>query len=162
MSPDISKNNRLEEMITISIREKLGIIILSLHPKASFGKRKSVNVWLRLDSPNLDLAGLVALQLSRNWGSDIRILSVVNKEDDIDKAEKFLNKIADRARMPSETELSVLVGKFEETIAKAPRADLNIIGISDDPNCERMHRIVRLLDTSCLFVNDSGKESVFA
>ena len=162
MSPDTSKDKRLEEMIAISIREKLGIIILSLHPKASFGKRKLVNVWIRLDSPNLDLAGLVALQLSHNWDSDIRILSVVDKEEDIEKAETFLNRIADRARMPSETELSVLVGKFEETIVKAPRADINIVGISDDPDCESMHRIVTLLDTSCLFVRDSGKESVFA
>ncbi|MFH2012122.1 MAG: amino acid permease [Pseudomonadota bacterium] len=162
MSSDTSKDKRLEEMITISIRAELGIIILSLHPKASFGKRNLVNIWLRLDSPNIDLAGLVALQLSRNWGSDIRILTIVNKEDDIEKAEMTLTKIADRSRMPFQTELSVLVGKFEEIIAKAPRADLNIIGISNDPECDSMHRIVKLLDTSCIFVKDSGKESIFA
>ena len=162
MSSDPSKDKRLEEMITISIRERLGIVTLALHPKAAFGKKEKVNIWLRLQSPNIDLALLMALQLERNWGSDLRVLSVADKEEDRDRAESTLRKIADRARMPVETEILVLVGKFEETILKAPRADLNIFGISNDPDCGGMHKIVKLTDTSCLFVKDSGEESIFA
>ena len=162
MSNDPSKDKRLEEMIAISIREKLGIVILALHSKMVFGKKEKVNIWLRLQSPNIDLALLMALQLKHNWDSDIRVLSVVDKEEDQGKAESTLRKIADRGRMPAETEVLVFVGKFEETTAKAPGADLNIFGISNEPDCGSMHEIVTLIDTSCLFVKDSGEESIFA
>ncbi|MDY6856304.1 MAG: amino acid permease [Thermodesulfobacteriota bacterium] len=162
MSSDPSKDKRLEEMITISIRERLGIVTLALHPKAVFGKKEKVNIWLRLQSPNIDLALLMALQLECNWDSKLRVLSVADKEEDRDRAESTLRKIADRARMPAETEVLVFIGRFEEIIVKPPRADLNIVGISNDPDCENMHKIVKLMDTSCLFVKDSGEESIFA
>ena len=104
----------------------------------------------------------MALQLECNWDSKLRVLSVADKEEDRDRAESTLRKIADRARMPAEMEVLVFIGKFEEIIVKPPRADLNIVGISNDPDCENMHKIVKLMDTSCLFVKDSGEESIFA
>ncbi|MDY6864269.1 MAG: hypothetical protein SV062_14945, partial [Thermodesulfobacteriota bacterium] len=162
MSSDPSKDKRLEEMIAISIRENLGIIILAFHPKAAFGRKERVNIWLRSGSPNRDMSILMALQLGFNWVCNLRLISIVDKKEEIVKTELILRKIADLARMPAKTEILTFVGNFKEAIAKIDRADLNIIGMSNEPDCDSMHEVVELANTSCLFVKDSGEESVFA
>jgi len=162
MSEEKSKAKRLDEMIAIAIREKLGIIILRLHPKAAFGKREKVNVWVRSGSPNQDLAILTALQLDRNWESTIHLLTVVEKQEDKDKVQSKFRRIAELARMPN-TEVSVSVGSFKEALSKAPPSDLNIFGFPNEIGWDSMvDDIVCLTNTSCLFVKDSGEESAFA
>lgn len=100
-------------MIAISIREKLGVYVLSHHPKVAFGKNKEINVWLRSGSPNKDLAILIALQLQRNWNGRIRVISVVENEEGKIKASRIIRKLADRARIPARSEISVIVGDFK-------------------------------------------------
>ena len=97
MSADPQKDKRLEEIIAIAIREKLGICVLLHHPKGAFGKNKEINVWLRFGSPNKDLAILTALQLQRNWNGHIRLLTAVKSKDEQRKATIILNRIAERA-----------------------------------------------------------------
>lgn len=162
MSAERSKDKRLEEMIAISIREKLGIIILSLHPKSSFGRKERVNIWLRLRSPNRNLSILTALQLAHNWNCNIRLLSVVDKPEDRDKTELVFHKITEIARMTARTEICVLAGDFKEILKKAPQSDLNIFGMSKELDCETMHEVAELINTSCVFVKDSGEESALA
>jgi len=162
LSADRTKDKRLEEMIAISVREKLGIIILSLHPKAGFGKKEKINVWVHLGSPNRDLAILVAMQLTQNWDGYLRLISVANEEEDPDMIELALNKMIDRARLPSLTEIHVFKGNFSETIDKAPTADINIFGTPRDLKCDTLHEISKITYSSCLFVKDSGEESIFA
>ena len=72
------KAKRLEKMLAIALREQLGIIALRLHAEAEFGSKEKVNVWLRIGSPNQDLAVLTGLQLERNWGCTLRLLTVVS------------------------------------------------------------------------------------
>jgi hypothetical protein len=163
MSEEKLKNKRLEKMITIAIRENLGIILLRLHPKVGFGKKEKVNVWLRSGSPNQDLTLLTALQLEQNWESTIRLLSVADKQDDQDKVRSKFLRVSELVRMPRETEVSVLVGSFKEVLLKAPPADLNIFGLPRKIGWDIMvDEIVHLTNTSCLFIKDSGEESAFA
>jgi amino acid transporter len=156
------KAKRLETMLAIAIREQLGIIALRLHTQAVFGQKEKVNVWLRMGSPNQDLAVLTALQLERNWGCAVRLLTVVGTLEEKAKAIPRFNKIAELVRMPRDTQIVVLTGDFTTAVSRAPAADLNIFGFSQDINWGAMDHIVELINTSCLFVKDSGEESAFA
>jgi amino acid transporter len=156
------KAKRLEKMFAIALREQLGIMALRLHAKVAFGNKQKINVWLRIGSPNQDLAILTALQLERNWGCTIRLLTVVNTLEEKARAIPQLNKIAELIRMPRETQVVVLTGGFIPSVSRAPHADLNIFGFARDINWEEMDQVVELTNTSCLFVKDSGEESAFA
>jgi len=163
MSEEKLKTKRLEKMITIAIREKMGIIMLRLHAKVGFGKKEKVNVWLRSGSPNQDLVLLTALQLERNWESTIRLLSVAETQGDQEKVKSKFRRVSELVRMPRETEVSVLVGNFKEVLTKAPPSDLNIFGFPKEIGWDTMvNEIADLTNTSCLFVKDSGEESAYA
>jgi len=156
------KAKRLERMFAIALREQLGIMALRLHAEAAFGNKQKVNVWLRIGSPNQDLAILTALQLERNWGCTLRLLTVVNTLEEKAKAIPQFNKMAELIRMPRDTQVVVLTGGFIPSVSRAPSADLNIFGFAQEINWEDMDNVVELINTSCLFVKDSGEESAFA
>lgn len=161
MSSDISKASRLEQMIKISAKEKLGIIVLGLHPKSGFGRKDVVNLWLRDKSPNQNLAILMAVELQREWGT-VRLVRSTESECNIEKEEQDLQRIVEEGRMPTRTELVVLCGKFNEVAKHAPLADINIFGMSENMGHEAMHRIVEMMQTSCLFAMDSGNENILS
>lgn len=162
MSDDPSKDRSMEEMVAITMREELGLLVLAMHPKAAFGTNEKINVWLRTGSPNLNLSILIALQLERNWNCKIRLVTVAANEDELIKTERFLSRTALKARMPADTETEVLVGDFKDVLQKSPPADLNIFGMARELDIKLMHEIYRLSDSSCLFVRDSGAESALA
>ncbi|MFC1671400.1 amino acid permease [Spirochaetota bacterium] len=159
ISEDKSKDSRLEELIAISIREKLGIIILAIHPEDGFKNKKKINLWLRVGSPNVNLAILTALQLERNWNCNIRLLSAITREEERSKVLSELNSIVEYGRLNRRTEVEVLTDSFIDVLADAPQADLNIFGMSGELSCNKMHDIVSRMNTSCLFIMDSGYES---
>ncbi len=160
MSADRHKDDRLEELIAIAIREHLGIVVLSLHAKAALGNRKTVNIWLRRASPNKDLAVLMGLQLQRNWEAHLRFISVASDEETRGKSQLVLNRLIDRTRMPSGTEGVAMVGEFKEALENAPMADINIFGLSNELDADQMHELAEDVNTSCLFVKDGGGESM--
>ncbi|MBL7075156.1 Na-K-Cl cotransporter [candidate division KSB1 bacterium] len=162
MSEDPDKDSRLEKLVAISVREKLGTIILWLHPKSAFGREEIINLWLREGSPNRNLAILTALQLEKNWNGTIRLIRVIDSEEDRQRAVFGLQRIVERARMPAHTELSVHLGDFREVLTKAPLADLNIFGMGEALDCGYLREIAQLIQSSCLFVRDSGAESALA
>lgn len=76
------------------------------------------------------------------------------------KASRILSKLADRARIPARSEISIIVGDFKETVQNAPKTDLNVFGISNDFDCDMMRDLSSLLGSSCIFIRDSGEESI--
>jgi len=162
MSRDRSKDARLEDMIAIAVREKMGIAVLSQHHKNALGDKQTLNVWLRRSSPNKDLAILMAIQLNRNWQGKLRFITVIDDEADIGKTRRTQERLFDRARLPLGTESVILVGNFKEVLSSAPLADLNIFGISNELDGDTMHTLAETVNTSCLFVKDSGDESMVA
>ena len=162
MSANPDKDEDLTAMIGMSVREKLGIVILAQHSKIAFGNEQKINLWIRRGTPNLNLSTLLAIQLQRNWSNaNIRILSVAFDEDDKTKTEKYLKAIIDNARIPGDVESEIKIGNFYDIISDIERADLNIFGISEELDCANMHEIVERINTACLFIKDSGEESVF-
>ncbi|MFC1784105.1 amino acid permease [Candidatus Neomarinimicrobiota bacterium] len=163
MSNDPSKDEDLMAMIGISIREKLGIIILSHHAKAAFGNEQTINLWLRRGTPNLDLSVLIAIQLKRNWSNTkIRIISIATDERDQAITKKYLDAIIDHARIPGKIDIDIPVGEFNEILSQVPHADINIFGISTELSCKSMHDIVSDINAACLFIKDGGSESAVA
>ena len=160
MSDDRSKDSRLEDMIAIAVREKMGIAIYSQHAKNALGNRETLNVWLRRSSPNKDLAILMAIQLNRNWNGQLRFITVVGDESEAPKVESAQQRLIDRARLPISTETVILIGQFKDVLGIAPKADLNIFGISNELDGDTMHNLAGSVATSCLFVKDGGDESM--
>jgi len=160
LSFDNKKDDKVEEMITIAVREKLGIVIFSQHPRSALGHQQVVNIWLRMSSPNKDLTVLLALQLKNNWRCKLCFITVVSDESQKDNYKIILERLIDRTRMPSDTESLVLVGDFAQCLREAPVADLNIFGLSNELNANIMHDLADNANTSCLFIRDGGDESM--
>ncbi|MDP6533155.1 MAG: hypothetical protein QGH89_04940, partial [Candidatus Marinimicrobia bacterium] len=78
------------------------------------------------------------------------------------RARKRLRAIASVARLPLDTTVSVQVGDFFETIPAGSEADLNIFGIPEVLDLNTMRRAAELADTTCLFIRESGEESLVA
>lgn len=160
MSPDKDKASKLKSIMQLSVKEHLGIVVLGLHPKSGFGRKKYVNLWLRDKSPNLNLAILMAVELQKVWGY-VRFVRVTKHEDMQVKERLNLEKIIEDWRMPTQTEVIVMHGSFKEALSKAPLADINIFGLDKSSlNVSSMQDIMDTIDTSCLFTMDSGNECI--
>ena len=159
-----------QKIIDEAIRLELGVVIYAPHPKSGFGQRQYINIWIRDRSPdweiemdigNLDLSILIAYKLKRNWPAQIRLITMVDSEEKEQKALEFMKKLVDLARLPR-TEVLVKNGTFKEFLDEAPQADLNIFGLTHEPDFDFMHAMVEKTHTTCLFILDSGHENVLA
>jgi len=159
MSNSSQNNEKLEELIALSIKEELGLIILGLYKEKMFKNKKTVNLWIRDKSPNQNLATLLSLELYKSWGK-LRLIRVTNNKKNIQYELDDLKRIVDEQRLPIRSELKVLVGDFYSVLKNSPEADINIFGISGQMCSENMHKIVNTVKTSCLFTRGSGKEDL--
>ncbi len=102
---------------------------------------------------------LIAFQLIRNWDGTLHLITSTPDQSEKGRLLKFLQHLSDQARLPSTTEFYVLIGNFKESMLNAPAADLNIFGIPGDPDFRFMRKAPEEINTSCLFVKDSGSEN---
>jgi hypothetical protein len=151
-------------------RENVGVLLYAPHPRAALGQRQTINVWIKDRSPdwrlsmqigNLDLALLTAYKLAVNWNARMRVVTAVPAPDEQEKAQDFLEKLIDLGRF---TDAEAVVGTtpFNEYVLDAPQADLNIFGLSPEPDFDKIRRLVDQTDSTCMFVRDSGLESALA
>ncbi len=150
--------------------EDLGTILYAHHSKAGLGRRETVNVWIRdrtpdwsisMDIGNLDLSILIAYKLRRNWSAHLRLIMIVEDEEQHEKAHRFFEELLTVARIPN-AEVIIAGGTFNEAIVDASSADLNIFGMLSDPDLDFARRMIDETDSSCIFVRDSGLESALA
>lgn len=149
---------------------ELGVVVLGMHPKVRLGSRKTINLWVHDQSPDmelalrrshLNLAILLAYTVARNWGAKINIVSSVSEDQDAEHVRTSLENLIDLARIP-DPEIFLMEGRFHENFKNAPRCDLDIMGLSTPPNFERMQHAIDDTESSVLFVADSGLESALA
>ncbi len=152
------------------IRLEIGVLLYLSHPTALLGQRNTINVWvsdrrghwnLGWDIGNLDLSILVAYKLKMNWGARIRLITVVNNPDEEENAKEFLKTLTSLARLP-QTMTEVYIGDFFTIVKNAPNADLNIFGMDEDLKFDFVKEMSHKTKSSCLFVRDSGHESILA
>ena len=160
----------IRPVIKESIRLEIGVLLYSSHSTALLGRRNMINVWISdrtnnwdigWDIGNLDLSILIAYKLKKNWDATIRLIIVIKDGEEKENAQKFLNLLINLARLP-ETLTEVRVGNFKDTVANAPSADLNIFGMEENLRFEFVKEMTLSTNSSCLFVKDSGHESILA
>ncbi len=160
----------IKPVIQESVRLEIGVLLFSTHPSALLGQRNLINVWvsdrrgnweLGWDIGSLDLSTLIAYKLKKNWEAKIRLIMVIDKPEEEGNARKFLNALVNLARLP-ETLIEVHLGNFKEIIENAPSADLNIFGMDAQFKHEFIVEMTQKTKSSCLFVKDSGHESILA
>jgi amino acid transporter len=153
-----------------SIRLEIGVLLYLSHPTTLLGQRNTINVWvsdrrskwdLGWDIGNLDLSILVAYKLKMNWGARIRLITVISDPNEEKNAKEFLDLLINLARLP-ETLTEVHIGNFNSVIHHAPSADLNIFGMDEDLKFEFVKEMSAKTKSTCLFVKDSGHESILA
>ncbi len=154
-----TNDNLIKSLLKAASENEMGTIILRQHARVAFGMHKTINIWLRDKSPNWHLALLITLHLQSNWAGRINLVTATTNEGERKHLLRFLNNLNDQARLPSMTELYVLLGSFDEALKIAPRADINVFGLSEQLDFDFMHRSTKLTQSSCLFVKDSGWES---
>ena len=160
----------IRPVIKESIRLEIGVLLYSSHATALLGKRNMINVWvsdrtdnwnLGWDIGNLDLSTLIAYKLKKNWEATIRLIIVIRDEKEKENADKFLKSLINLARLP-QTLTEVHVGNFMEIVGQAPSADLNIFGMDENLKFDFVKSMTTKTGSSCLFVKDSGHESILA
>lgn len=160
----------IRPVIRESVRLEIGVLLFSAHATARLGQRNIINVWVRdrkdnwslgWDIGNLDLSTLIAYKLKKNWDAKIRLITVIDDEKEKDNATKFLNSLITLARIPK-TLTEVHVGSFKSIIKQAPSADINIFGMEENLTFEFIKEVTISTNSSCLFVKDSGHESILA
>jgi len=156
---DTDNDNLIKSLLATASANEMGTIILRQHPRMAFGMHKTINIWLRDKSPNWHLALLITLHLQINWAGRINLVTATTNESEKKRLLKFLNNLNDQARLPSMTEFHVLIGSFDEALKTAPRADINVFGLSEQLDFDFMHKSTKLTQSSCPFVKDSGWES---
>ena len=160
----------IRPVIKESIRLEIGVLLYSAHPTARLGQRNTINVWvsdrknnwsLGWDIGNLDLSTLIAYKLKTNWDAKIRLITVINDQKEKENATNFLKSIITLARLP-QTLTEVHVGDFRTIVNNAPSADINIFGMEENLEFDFVKELTISTNSSCLFVKDSGHESILA
>jgi hypothetical protein len=162
LGTDKKNDEIINQIVLQATKYDIGSIILRQHPRLAFGMQKDVNFWIRDKSPNWHLGMLIALQLQLNWEGQLNLITATTNEDDKRRLSGFLERLSDKARLPSETEYHVLVGDFTNNLISAPSADINIFGLADELPFAFMRNAPELTKSSCLFIKDSGQESALA
>ena len=163
--------DELQALVDKTAAYSMGILLLYNHPVNGMGREQMITVWVSNQGPewkldlglsNLDLALLVAYQLSQNWNGKITLCMAVPEKGAQAQAEEYLKQLISLTRLPSTTGVQVFVHPFEQAIKRAPATDLNIFGLAHEPDLRFIRHLALEVDTSCVFVRDSGEESAMA
>lgn len=165
-----SKLRELHQLIDKTAAYRMGIVLLARHPVNDMGREQVINVWISpppdwtftARAGSNDLSILLAIQLQQNWHGRINLCMAVADDESVEKAKFLLEDLISLARLPGNTQISVLPKSFEEALTEAPQADLTIIGLPKKPDLNFNRRIMDIVDGSCVFVRDSGQESALA
>jgi amino acid transporter len=161
-----------DEILSIINQARLNNMGIQLYVEdtiAQLGRSASVNVWIHEQGPdwdlslelgNVDLALLTAYKLKVNWDAQMRVITVVD-ESQVDEAYRYLENLLDIARLPDAVP-HVEIGSFKEAMQNAPQADLDLMGLPEDPNLEDLRSFVDKTQSACVFVADSGNENILA
>lgn len=159
LTMDDKHDDVIRQLIIEAARDELGVVVLRQHPRVAFGMQQDINVWLREKSPNWHLAVLLGLHIQQNWGGKLNLVTTAKNDEEKKRMEDFLGRLGEMARLPALTEFHVMQANFQEALATAPKADVNIFGLGEEPSFDFMRNAVEWTNTTCLYVKDSGMEN---
>jgi amino acid transporter len=166
--PSNLKPNNLKKIIDSSVKRKYGLVLFDRSEIVGLGSQKDIHVWLTpkvLDedmfkSRHYDLALLIAYSIQKNWDGEVSLWMCV-KDEDKEKARKYLHKLIYEGRLPHSTKVKIVSGEFEKTLRKAPEGDIHIFPFEKE-DINSIYKIAEMERKSNLFVLDSAKESILA
>lgn len=172
---NLPKDKNTHEALTNLIEEakyqKMGVALFVQHDDAGLGRRKRVNLWIpdmgpewemEMEFQNLDLAVLLAYRMMDSWSSDLTVIGAVKHASEKQKAEKFLARLVDLARLPANTVAYLSDGEFGRYASSAPQADLNVFPLPEKFEADFLWSIRDSTGSACLFTRDGGYESALA
>lgn len=168
---DKATHQSIERLIREARRQRMGVALLVQHDIAGLGRRKRINLWipdqgpdwkLEMEFAHLDLAILLAYRMMDSWQAELTVIATVEEESHKEKAQKFLNRLVDLARLPANTAPHLADGDFGRYASSAPQADLNIFPLPQELDAEFLWSLRDATGSSCLFTQDSGDESALA
>ena len=171
MDGEIRSEKDLQIVLDHCVSRHVGMGVIAAHPDGALGREKDVTVWLSERSPdwaiemhnvNLDLPVLAGLLLAQAGGGRLRLATVVRTIEDRSSANDFLTRLIDQGRLPKNTEIFVAEDDFLGALRESPYADIHIFGL---PNVVEKQRLLKLRDAcggACVFLLDSGQESILA
>lgn len=160
-------DDEIRSLVETARMKKMGIQLYGEDTIAQLGRSATINVWIREKSPdwdlsmdmgNIDLALLSAYKLKTNWEAAMRIITVVD-ESEVDEAYRYLDNLVDLSRL-TDAQTHVEIGTFKKALVSAPRADVDIMGLPEDPDLNELRSYIELTKSACVFVADSGKENI--
>jgi hypothetical protein len=149
----------------------IGMGVYLSHPDGGLGRARQVTVWLSERSPdwslqmhnaNLDLPVLIGHLLSADQGCRLQLATVVRSIEDRADANGFLERLIEQGRLKAGTDIHVAEGRFLDAVRESPYADIHVFGLSTTVERKRMFQIRDAVGGSCLFLLDSGQESILA
>ncbi len=161
----------LQNVVSEAERQRMGAAILVRNEAAGLGRRKRVNLWIpdrgpewkmEMEFENLDLAVLLAYRMMDSWNARLTVIAAVEKRSHKARAEQFLTRLIELARLPAETAAYVADGDFGRYASRAPRADLNVFPFPGKVDAEFLWQLRDATQSSCLFTRDGGDESALA
>ncbi len=172
----IDSTKRDEDVANLMKQAKyygMGAILYVPFKKVGLGLEKNINLWLYLNDTNIssdmkvveiNIALLVAYLLKRNWKAKLNLIAVNNSEAGVneEKASEYIDKLKILARLPKDIKMFYFSDK-QEVDDLAPTGDINIFSIKgNEIDIGRIRNRANSLETSCLFMLDSGKENALA
>lgn len=172
---ELPKNKETHESISHVLSEaqkqRMGAAILVRHDISGLGQRRRINLWIPDQSPDwrlemefkdIDLSILLAYRMLDSWSGTLHVMTSINNKNEKKKAEQFLSRLIELARLPAKTEVYVVGEDFDALAEKAPKADLNIFSLGEQLDAEYFWRLRDATGATCLFTQDSGDESGLA
>ncbi|TVQ89530.1 MAG: hypothetical protein EA397_14930 [Deltaproteobacteria bacterium] len=133
--------------------------------------RSEIAVWVSDRSPsweiglhlaNLDLPMLAGLLLSSFRGGRLHIASAVADPDQVGPARAFLGELVELGRLPKETVKHAVSMPFLDALGTTVTADVTLLGLAREPNLQSLRAMQAKAGGVCVFLKDSGRESVLA
>jgi len=152
-------------------RTRIGMGLLLPGPAGPAESGNTINVWLSDRSPewelglkvaNTDLPVLLGMLLATPDAGRIRLCTAVRDPSEEENARAFLAALIDQGRLPASTTANVSTSPFMEALESAGPADIHLLGLPEIIDLERLREIRDAVDGPCLFLRDSGQESLLA
>jgi hypothetical protein len=171
---DASKHDQgsIQVVLDHCLTLKLGLAVVLPHPDGTLlGSGQRFEVWLSDRSPrwrlhlhntSVDLPVLLAYLLSSGRGGVLKVSTVVGEAENEEKARMFLHRLIERGRLPESTRVSVQVGDFLPSIEASEPADVRFYGLSQRVDLGRLRDLRDASQSACVFLLDSGHESLLA
>ncbi len=175
LSDEVGRDVELGAVVRETRRLRVGLALIGMHAQAATGREQVVNLWVPPPAPmtdvergltigNMNLGVLLAYRLARAWKAQFNVISVVEDAAQVEPVQAYLGDLRELCRLPASAESLVMVGDLFDVMAnQAPQSDMDVLGLPAEGDIVAFVRsAIAASRSSCIFTQDSGRESALA